>query len=479
MTTGPVEIVDAKDLWFSQRVWSLSGNKVVMTSGAHAVPTTTLARRIYRPRSAAEISYLVTSLPATTPIACVGGGHESSNVAVLANSDAVILDLAHLKSIEFRRDGDDMLVTVGAGVVFRELVEAVKDHHGALPVGTGPGVGVVGYLVNGGLSGYFSRRLGLLGQRVVALTMVTPAGDIRVLTAGDELLTAMLGAGSALGIVVDVTIRIDDESVVQGAEQRVVAFEKRAQAVDFARGALRFMRDHALADESVSMELVVSGTGVLVATVVFFDSFRGSTVEFVKPLEHLAAGLKLAVVAASRWESWYETAAALWPVVADMKGDPLATLQHCMGTKGIPDDAILDFICDTVVAEAPLEEAALSLVEIRTIGGAAVSGTGLPTGNCHHTFFVDLITQYDAKDKAVDERQAIADLTKGVIDKARNVVGLTVDFSGTHSQPDDVDRTALSSDIFGTPAMAEAVQALKKKTDPDNCLRFHPFAKLL
>ncbi len=35
----------------------------------------------------------------------------------------------------------------------------------ALPVGTGPGVGVVGYIVNGGLNGYFSRRLGLLGQR--------------------------------------------------------------------------------------------------------------------------------------------------------------------------------------------------------------------------------------------------------------------------------------------------------------------------
>lgn len=479
MTVGAVELVEAKDSWFSQRVWSLSGNKVVMTSGGHPVPATTLARRIYRPRSAAEISCLVTSLPATTPIACVGGGHESSNVAMLASSDAVILDLAHLKSIEFRRDGDDMLVTVGAGVVFRELVEAVKDHHGALPVGTGPGVGVVGYLVNGGLSGYFSRRLGLLGQRVVALTLVTPAGDIRVLTAGDELLTAMLGAGSALGIVVDVTICMDHESVVQGAEQRVFAFETRDQAVEFARGALRFMRDHALADESVSMELVVTGTGALVATVVFFDSFRGSTAEFVKPLEHLAAGLKLAVAAASCWESWYETAAALWPVIADITGDPLATLQHCMGTKGIPDDAILDFICDTVVAEAPLEEAALSLVEIRTLGGAAVSGTRLPTGNCHHTFFVDLITQYDAEDKTVEQRQAIVDLTKVVINKARDVDGLTVDFSGTHSQPDDMDRTALSSDIFGTQAMAEALQALKKKTDPNNRLRFHPFAKLL
>ena len=477
MSTEAVELVEATDSWFSQRLAGLSGNKVLMTGDCS--PTTCLARCVYRPRSAQEISGLVTSLPATTPIACVCGGHESSNAAMVAGSDAVILDLAHLKTIEFHRDGDDVLVTVGAGVVFSELVEAVKSQHGALPVGTGQGVGVVGYLVNGGLSGYFSRRLGLLGQRVVRLTMVTPAGDIRVLTAEDELLTAMLGAGSALGIVVDVTLRVAHESVVQSAEQRVIAFEKRSQAVDFSRGALRFMRDHALADESVSMELVVTGTGALVVTVVFYDSFQGSTAEFVTPLERLAAGLNLPVVAATRWGSWYETAAALWPVIAGLKGNPLATLQHCMGTRGTPDDAVLDFICDTVVAQAPLDQAALSLVEIRTLGGAALSGTKLPSGNCHHTFFVDLITQYDAEYKTAEQRQTIADLTKGVIDAARNVDGLTVDFSGTHSQPDDVHGAALPSDIFGTAAMADSVTALKKKMDPHNRLRFHPFAKFL
>lgn len=472
-----MELVEATESWFAQRLASISGNKVLMTGDGG--PTTCLARCVYRPRSAQEISDLVTSLPVGTPIACVCGGHESSNAAMVANSDAVVLDLAHLKSIEFHRDGDDALVTVGAGVVFSELVEAVKSQHGALPVGTGQGVGVVGYLVNGGLSGYFSRRLGLLGQRVVKLTMVTPAGDIRVLTAEDELLTAMLGAGSALGIVVDVTIRMDHESVVQSTEQRVVGFEKREQAVDFSRGALQFMRDHVLADESVSMELVVTGGGALVVTVVFYDSFLGSTAEFVEPLEHLAAGLKLAVVAATRWGSWYEAAAALWPVIAGLKGNPLATLQHCMGTRGDPDDAVLDFICNTVVAEAPLDEAALSLVEIRTLGGAAVSGTKLPSGNCHHSFFVDLITQYDAENKTADQRQTIVDLTKAVIDKARDVDGLTLDFSGTHSQPDDMHCAALPSDIFGTAAMAESVTALKKTMDPHNRLRFHPFAKFL
>jgi hypothetical protein len=129
----------------------------------------------------------------------------------------------------------------------------------------------------------------------------------------------------------------------------------------------------------------------------------------------------------------------LWPVIAGLKGNPLATLQHCMGTRGDPDDAVLDFISNTVVAEVPLDEAALSLVEIRTLGGAAVSGMKLPSGNCHHSFFVDLITQYDAEDKTAGQRQTIVDLTKAVIDKARDTDGLTIDSDSTRS-PSSSDR---------------------------------------
>jgi FAD/FMN-containing dehydrogenase len=477
--SGAIERVAARDEWFSQRAFCLSGNKVLTTNEGSALPATTLSRQIYRPRSAEEIAELVKSSSEKTPIACVCGGHESSNAAMFASSDAIVLDLVHLKSIEFHHDDEGLLVTVGAGVVFRELVEAVKGRQGALPVGTGPGVGVVGYIVNGGLSGYFSRRLGLLGQRVVRLTMVSAAGDLRVLTPEDELFTAMLGAGSALGIVVDVTIRMEHESILQSAEQRVVSFETREQAVNFSRAALRIQRDHVLPNESVSMELVVTGTKALVVTVIFYDSFQGNAAEFVKPLEDLAASLKLSIVMKSHWTSWYEAAAALWPVIAEMKGNPLAMLQHCVGTSEIPDDAILDFVCDTVVAEAPLDEARFSIVEIRTLGGATLTMAKLPSGNCHHQFFVDLITLYDAQDKSIEERKEIADLTKRIIDKAREVDGLSVDFSGTHSQPDDVNSSVSSSMIFGTEAMAESVKALKKKVDPNNRLRFHPFAKLL
>ena len=472
-----IEKVTEKGSYLAQRASCVSGNRLLGPDSAG--PVVTKAREIFLPRSAQEIADLVRFLPADTPVGSVCGGHESSNAAAVSSDGAVILDMAHLKSIEFHNEGGRSLVTVGGGVVFRELVEAVRERRSALPVGTGPGVGVVGYVVNGGLSGYFSRRLGLLGQRVTRLTVVTAAGEIRVLTPDDELFTAMLGAGSALGIVVDLTLDMEDESVVRGAEQRVVAFESRDQAVAFAHEALRFQRDRVLPDETVAMELVVTGTQALVATFVFYDTFRGSMAEFVAPLEALAARLKLPVVASSHLSSWYETAAALWPVINAMKGSPLAMLQHCMGTEGPPTDAILRFVCETVVAEAPLDEATFSLVEIRTLGGAAMAKKPLPSGNCRHRFFVDLITMYDAKDKTPAERREIADITRSVIEKARGVEGLAVDFSGTHSQPDDPGLCISPTLIFGSEAIAEMVRAQKKRVDPGNRFRFHPFAKFL
>lgn len=472
---SPEAVILSNDQWFAERAWSVSANKVLGATTA----VTSLAKRIYRPSSATEIAEIVKSLPAATPIACVCGGHESSNAAMVANSDTVILDLIRLKSIEFQTSGEESLVTVGSGVVFRELVEAVKAHGGALPVGTGPGVGVAGYVTNGGLSSYFSRRLGLLGQRVVQMTVVTAAGEIRVLTAKDELFTAMLGAGSALAIVVDLTLRLADASIVKFAEQRVFGFETREQAVRYSHEAMRFMRDHVIPDESVSLELVVTGTKALVVTTVFYDTFAGDSVAFVKPLEDLAASMKLPTLAQGHWGSWYEAAAALWPVIAQQTGAPLATLYHCVGTEGVPPDDVLDFVSKTVVGEAPLDEAQLSIVEIRSLGGAAQKGAKIPTGNCRHAFFVDLITLYDAKAKSTVERQAIVDSTNRVVDRARAVKGLGVDFSGTHSQPDDVGRTAVAAEIFGSVEMASMVARAKAQVDPSNRFRFHPFAKFI
>lgn len=468
-----------QDDWFTNRAYSLSGNKVLGEDGKGVIPDASLASRIYFPESAEDVSRLVKSLSPETPISIVGGGHESSNIAMFASDNAVILDMSKVNSIEVHQKGDEMLVTVGAGVLFRQLVEAVRDHQGALPVGTGPDVGVIGYVLNGGISGYFSRRLGLLGQRVVQMTVVTATGELRVVTPDDELFTAMLGVGSALAIVVDLTIRVAPESVMQSAEQRVFGFETREQAVKFSREAMQFMKKQVLPNDSVSMELVVSGSKALVVTVIFYDSFEGEAKSFIEPLMNLGTQLNLPVVAQATWNTWYEAAAALWPVISEIAGDPLVTLQHAVGTVGVPSDEILDFVSDAIIADFPLDEAGFSIIEIRTLGGAIFEGRQLPTGNLHHLFFVDFITLYDAKNKTVAQRQAIADATKRIVDKSAEVKGLAIDFSGTHSQPDDPQTFTKAPIMFGSTESAAAVAALKRKIDPKNRFRFHPFTKLL
>jgi hypothetical protein len=242
---------------------------------------------------------------------------------------------------------------------------------------------------------------------------------------------------------------------------------------------MRFMREHVLPNEPVSLEVVVTGTKAIVVTTVFYDTFAGDSAAFVRPLEELAASMKLPTLAQEHWGSWYEAATALWPVIAQQTGTPLAVLYHCVGTEGAPTDEVLDFVSKTVVGEAPLDEAQLSIVEIRSLGGAAQGGARIPTGNCHHAFFVDLITLYDAQAKSAAERQAIVDATNRIVDKARAIKGLGVDFSGTHSQPDDVGRTAIAADIFGSADMASMVARTKRQVDPDNRFRFHPFAKFI
>ena len=469
----------SNDTWFSQRAWSVSANKVLPGPDGSSTTLTSLAKSIHRPRSAEEIAALVRDLPTETPIACVCGGHESSGAALVADYGAVIFDLIELKGIVFEESGGERLVTVGSGVVFRELVEAVREQGGALPVATGPGVGVVGYTLNGGLSSYFSRRLGLLGQRAVKMTVVMADGTLRTLTPEDELFNHMLGAGSALAIVVDMTFRLADARTVKGAEQLVLGFEDRGQAVTFSREAMQFMKETVMPNESVSLELVVTGTNALVVTTVFYDSFTGDVGGFVDPLRALAVSGQLPTLAEAHWSSWYEAAAALWPVIAEQKGSPLATSYHCAGTPESPADEVLDFIANVMVGEAPLDEAEMSIIEIRTLGGAAQRGSRIPTGNCEHAFFVDLVTLYDSSLKTPAERQTIVDLTNSVVDRSRAVTGLGVDFSGTHSQPDDVGRSAVAAEIFGSSAMAEAVFAAKARVDPANRFRFHPFAKFL
>ncbi len=103
----------------------------------------------------------------------------------------------------------DRTVTVGAGVVSRDLLAALVPH-GLVPLGgSSPDVGVVGYHLGGGIP-LLGRRFGYAADRVRSLEVVTADGQQRTVTVESEpeLFWAMLGCRGNFGVVTSLTTEV-------------------------------------------------------------------------------------------------------------------------------------------------------------------------------------------------------------------------------------------------------------------------------
>ncbi|WP_116244153.1 FAD-binding oxidoreductase [Nocardiopsis sp. FIRDI 009] len=96
---------------------------------------------------------------------------------------------------------------VPAGTTWGEVVDACAPHGLAAAHGSSPVVGVVGYLLRGGLSSY-GRFRGVASNGLRAVELVTAdGGTVRVDASTDpELLWALRGGGGGLGVVTAVEI---------------------------------------------------------------------------------------------------------------------------------------------------------------------------------------------------------------------------------------------------------------------------------
>ncbi len=96
---------------------------------------------------------------------------------------------------------------VPAGALWEDVVLAAAEHGLAAPHGSSPDVGVVGYVLGGGLS-FYAREKGLASASVTAVELVTPDGDYHRAdaTTDPELLWALQGGGGNFGVVCFVEI---------------------------------------------------------------------------------------------------------------------------------------------------------------------------------------------------------------------------------------------------------------------------------
>jgi FAD/FMN-containing dehydrogenase len=131
-------------------------------------------------------------------VAAQGTGHGALPLGSL--EDAVLVRTDRLDQVEV--DAERRVARVGAGVIWRDALNAAGESGLTGLAGSSPDVGVVGYSLGGGLS-WLGRRYGLCCNSVRAVDLVTADGEPRRVDSehDPDLFWALRGGGGGLGIV--------------------------------------------------------------------------------------------------------------------------------------------------------------------------------------------------------------------------------------------------------------------------------------
>ena len=190
LVTGPVLTPDEEG--FADEV--APHNRAVVNSPDVVVGATSTQDVVAAVRWAAEqrvpLTVLATGHGATTPV-----------------TSGVLLTTRRLGGVEV--DPDTRVATIGAGAAWTDVVP-VADAHGLTPVaGSSTNVGVVGYLLGGGI-GPFARSHGYSSDRLESLTVVTGTGEVVEASADEhpDLFWALRGGKVGLGVVTQVRLRL-------------------------------------------------------------------------------------------------------------------------------------------------------------------------------------------------------------------------------------------------------------------------------
>jgi FAD/FMN-containing dehydrogenase len=118
---------------------------------------------------------------------------------------------------ELRIDAKQQRATIGAGLMWGEVLEKTQAVGLAPLLGSSPGVGVTGYTLGGGI-GWLARKYGLAADSVISFVVVNADGvTLRASREeNSELFWGLRGGGGGLGIVTAMEIRLYPVSQIYG-----------------------------------------------------------------------------------------------------------------------------------------------------------------------------------------------------------------------------------------------------------------------
>ena len=130
------------------------------------------------------------------PIAVKSGGHSFEGFST--NEGGMVINVSQMKQVKWISDYE---VEVGAGLKLSEVHDLIYAKGKLLPAGSCGGVGIAGLALGGGY-GFFSRKHGLTCDSLLSLRMVDADGNLKTVSAKDDLMWACRGAGNGnFGVV--------------------------------------------------------------------------------------------------------------------------------------------------------------------------------------------------------------------------------------------------------------------------------------
>jgi len=134
-----------------------------------------------------------------------GTGHNAGAYDTLANT--ILVKTHELRGVEI--DAEARIARCQAGTLWAEVTQPASELGLAPLAGSSPDVGVVGYVLGGGLS-WLARKHGLASNNVRAIELVTADGALVRATHDDhaDLFWALRGGGGNYGIVTAVEIEL-------------------------------------------------------------------------------------------------------------------------------------------------------------------------------------------------------------------------------------------------------------------------------
>jgi len=142
-------------------------------------------------------------------------GHASAAVRPVRHAVLIRTELGGSVDVDTTR----RLARVPAGASWQAVVDAATPHGLAAPHGSAATVGVVGFLLRGGIS-FYSRKIGLAVNSVRAIELVTADGELRRVDADHDpdLFWSLRGGGGGFGVVTAIEIALfPATSVITGS----------------------------------------------------------------------------------------------------------------------------------------------------------------------------------------------------------------------------------------------------------------------